>query len=504
MKNTLQWPASRLVMALLAAGALGGAGVSAVHLGLAHAQTPPALVAAASPAASAPVGGVQAPDFSAITERYGPAVVNISVVGTTRVSNESNDDDDDADAGAQEMPPAIAEFFRRFGGPMPGQRQGPRAQETPTRGQGSGFIVSADGVILTNAHVVKGAKEVTVKLTDRRELRAKVLGSDPRTDVAVIKVEAKNLPVVKFGRMADLKVGEWVLAIGSPFGFENTVTAGVVSAKGRTLPDDSAVPFIQTDVAINPGNSGGPLFNGRGEVVGINSQIYSRTGGYQGVSFAIPVDVAIRIRDQIVATGKVEHARLGVVVQEVNQTLADSFKLDRPEGALVSSVEKGGPAERAGLQPGDVIRQVNGQRIVSSGDLPALIALASPGDKISIDVWRKGSSETLQAQLVKVGDKSAKAEGDKPADQGKLGLALRPLQPQEREQIGAESGLLVQDARGAAARAGVQQGDVLLAVNGTNVRSVDQVREAVAKSDKSVALLIQRGDQRIFVPIRLG
>jgi serine protease Do len=336
MKNTIQWPASRLLMALLAAGALGGAGVSAVHLGLAHAQTPPALVAAASPAASAPVGGVQAPDFSAITERYGPAVVNISVVGTTRVSNESNDDDDDADAGAQEMPPAIAEFFRRFGGPMPGQRQGPRAQETPTRGQGSGFIVSEDGVILTNAHVVKGAKEVTVKLTDRRELRAKVLGSDPRTDVAVIKVEAKNLPVVKFGRMADLKVGEWVLAIGSPFGFENTVTAGVVSAKGRTLPDDSAVPFIQTDVAINPGNSGGPLFNARGEVVGINSQIYSRTGGYQGVSFAIPVDVAIRIRDQIVATGKVEHARLGVVVQEgeAGQDHLDIARCDVKQGLL--------------------------------------------------------------------------------------------------------------------------------------------------------------------------
>lgn len=241
MKNTLQWPVSRLVMALLAAGALGGAGVSAVHLGLAHAQTPPALVAAASPVATAPVARVQAPDFSSITERYGPAVVNISVVGTTRVSNDASDDDDDA--GAQEVPPAIAEFFRRFGGPMPGQRLGPRAQETPTRGQGSGFIVSEDGVILTNAHVVKGAKEVTVKLTDRREFRAKVLGSDPRTDVAVIKVDAKNLPVVKFGRMADLKVGEWVLAIGSPFGFENTVTASVVSAKGRSLPDDTAVPW---------------------------------------------------------------------------------------------------------------------------------------------------------------------------------------------------------------------------------------------------------------------
>jgi serine protease Do len=235
---------------------------------------------------------------------------------------------------------------------------------------------------------VSGAREVTVKLTDRREFRAKVLGADAKTDIAVLKIEASNLPVATLGKTSDLKVGEWVLAIGSPFGFENTVTAGVVSAKGRSLPDDSAVPFIQTDVAINPGNSGGPLFNTRGEVVGINSQIYSRSGGYQGVSFAIPIDVTARIKNQIVATGKAEHARLGVAVQEVNQAFADAFKLDKPEGALVSMVEKGSPADKAGLQSGDVIRQVDGQPVVSSGDLPAVIGRAAPGDTITLEVWR--------------------------------------------------------------------------------------------------------------------
>jgi serine protease Do len=506
MSKALILSPSRLVLALLAAGAIGGAGVSAFQLHHnAHAQQVAVAPAQANQGAlttqaAAPLVGVMAPDFSQITERYGPAVVNISVVGTTKVNDE---EDEDEDSGAMPgLPPGMEQFFRRFG-QIPGVP--PRQRETPTRGQGSGFIVSEDGIILTNAHVVKGAKEVTVKLTDRRELRAKVLGADPKTDVAVIKVDARNLPVVKLGRMADLKVGEWVLAIGSPFGFENTVTAGVVSAKGRSLPDDSAVPFIQTDVAINPGNSGGPLFNSRGEVVGINSQIYSRTGGYQGVSFAIPIDLASRIRDQIVATGKVEHARLGVVVQEVNQTLADSFKLDRPEGALVSQVEKGGPADQAGVQPGDVIREVNGQKLVSSGDLPALIALATPGDKVQLEVWRKGGAQTLNAKLGRAGDKVAKKEADDAAaSQGKLGLALRPLQPQERNQVGVDAGLVVQDARGAAARAGVQPGDVLLAINGTAVQSAEQVRAVVAKSDKSVALLIQRGQNRIFVPVRLG
>jgi serine protease Do len=491
LKNT------RLVAALLAAGAIGGAGVSAfnsVHPA-AMAATPAAVVAAA------PIQPVAPPDFSQITERSGPAVVNISVTGSTKVSNHSPLAQGEEDEGASGDP--FFEFFKRF---QQGQgRPGGPQQDTPTRGQGSGFIVSADGIILTNAHVVRGAKEVTVKLTDRREFRAKVLGADPKTDVAVLKIEAANLPVVTIGKTSDLKVGEWVLAIGSPFGFENTVTAGVVSAKGRSLPDDSSVPFIQTDVAINPGNSGGPLFNARGEVVGINSQIYSRSGGYQGVSFAIPIDVAGRIKNQIVATGKVEHARLGVMAQEVNQAFADSFKLDKPEGALVSSVEKGGPADKAGLQSGDVIRKANGQPIVSSGDLPAVIGLAAPGDSLKLEVWRQGASKELSAKLGSADQKVAQAEGPKASvAQGKLGLALRPLQPDEQQEAGVDSGLLVQQASGPAAQAGVQAGDVLVSINGTPVRNIEQVRSMVAKSGKSVALLILRGDNKIFVPLNLG
>ncbi len=507
---------TRLVLALLAAGVVGGAGVTVVTAHRADGSPAPFVASAhAAPAVAAPLAPLAtmtgAPDFTAITQRYGPAVVNISVVGTSKAS----DDEDGPQAQGGIDPEQIQEFMRRFGIPgmqgmpgMPGQRGGQRGGKSPdvqTRGQGSGFIVSADGIILTNAHVVKGAKEVTVKLTDRRELLAKVLGADPKTDVAVLKVEATNLPVVAIGKVSDLRVGEWVLAIGSPFGFENTVTAGVVSAKGRSLPDDSAVPFIQTDVAVNPGNSGGPLFNSRGEVVGINSQIYSRTGGYQGVSFAIPIDLASKIKNQIVATGKVEHARLGVSVQEVNQTLADSFKLDTPEGALVSNVERGGPADQAGLQSGDVIRKVDGQRIVSSGDLPAVISLASPGDKVTMEVWRNGGSKEIKAQLGGANDKAAKVAGGKEAPaQGKLGLALRPLQPDERRGGSIDGGLLIQEVSGAAANAGVEPGDVLLAVNGAPVKSIEQVREAVAKSNKSVALLLQRGNDKIFVPVRMG
>ncbi|WP_309681742.1 Do family serine endopeptidase [Polaromonas sp.] len=491
LKNT------RLVAALLAAGAIGGAGVGALNAlhGPATAAAPPALVAGS--VVSTPVA---LPDFSQITERYGPAVVNISVTGTSKISA---GDGNDEIPGMPNDP--FFEFFRRF---QQGQEQGQRPglpQEVPTRGQGSGFIVSSDGIILTNAHVVRDAKEVTVKLTDRREYRARVLGADPKTDVAVLRIDAKNLPVVMLGKISELKVGEWVLAIGSPFGFENTVTAGVVSAKGRSLPDDSAVPFIQTDVAVNPGNSGGPLFNTRGEVVGINSQIYSRSGGYQGVSFAIPIDVATRIKNQIVATGKAEHARLGVSVQEVNQAFANSFKLDKPEGALVSTVEKGSPADQAGLQAGDVIRQVDGRPIVSSGDLPAVIAMAAPGDTVKLEVWRQGASRELTARLGNAGDKSAKvASNADSSSHGKLGLALRPLQPDEQQEAGVASGLLVQQASGPAALAGVQAGDVLISVNGVPVKNIEQVRASVAKSEKSVALLIQRGDTRIFVPVNLG
>jgi len=471
------------------------AGVELAHR---HASAAPAAVTApATTAAPAPVAPALAaatlPDFPRITERYGPAVVNISATGTRKSSGIAIDPEDLNDP---------FELFRRF-------QQGPRggvARGVPGGGRGAGVVVGADGIILTNAHVVKDANEVTVKLTGRREYRAKVLGSDPKTDVAVLKIEARNLPVVTVGNTKDLRPGEWVLAIGSPFGFDNTVTAGVVSAKGRSLPDDSAVPFIQTDVAVNPGNSGGPLFNGRGEVIGINSQIYSRSGGYQGVSFAIPIDVAVRVKDQIVATGKVQHARLGVTVQEVNQALADSFKLDRPEGALVSSIEKGSPAEKAGLQSGDVIRRVNGQPIVAPGDLPAIVSLSTPGDRIQMEVWRQGRKVDLSAQLASVSEKVAKAEArpETAAASGKLGLALRPLQEAEKRQSGIKEGLVVEEVSGAAARAGVEPGDVVLAINGTPAKSPEQVRSAIAKADKSVALLIQRGEDKIFVPVRIG
>ena len=494
---------SALVAALLTAGVIGGAGVGALN-----AFHTPSLAATSSLLANSATGGISSsaalPDFPQITERYGPAVVNISVSGSTKVSEETASAQGDEDASSGDP---FQEFFRRFQqgqGAGKGRKHG-APEEMPTRGQGSGFIVSSDGIILTNAHVVKDAKEVTVKLTDRREFRAKVLGSDPKTDVAVLRIEAKNLPVVSIDKTSELRVGEWVLAIGSPFGFENTVTAGVVSAKGRSLPDDSAVPFIQTDVAVNPGNSGGPLFNARGEVVGINSQIYSRSGGYQGVSFAIPIDIANRIKEQIVSTGKVEHARLGVAVQEVNQAFADSFKLDKPEGALVSSVEKGGPADKAGLQSGDVIRKVNGQPIVSSGDLPAVIALAAPGDNVKLEIWRQGAAKEIAARLVNANEKISEVASKKEAPgQGKLGLALRPLQPDEQQEAGLDSGLVVQQASGPAAMAGVQSGDVLISINGRPVKNIDQVREAVAKSQKSVALLIQRGADKIFVPVNLG
>ncbi|MDH0867137.1 DegQ family serine endoprotease [Mitsuaria sp. GD03876] len=514
-------PVKKLVWALAAAGVLGAAGGALAMRNakaIPAADTQPAatstasgdmqLAAAATPTATAPAGTFTPPpagmpDFAQIAAAQGPAVVNISVSGTvkTRAARGPQIDPDDP----------FYEFFRRFGVPgMPGGPNGGEGGSREIRGQGSGFIVSADGVILTNAHVVQDAQEVVVKLTDRREFRAKVLGSDKSTDVAVLKIDAKNLPVARLGATKDLRVGEWVLAIGSPFGFENSVSAGVISAKGRSLgPDESRVPFLQTDVAINPGNSGGPLFNARGEVVGINSQIYSASGGYQGLSFAIPVEVANKVRQQIEKGGKVQHAKLGVMVQEVNQGFADSFKLERPEGALVANVEENGPAAKAGLRSGDVILGFKGQKIVSSGDLPALVDQSLPGDKVDIDVWRAGKRETLTATLGDANEKGAKlAKGDGEADSahGKLGLALRPLQPEERRQLGTREGLLIQEVGegSAAARAGVRPGDVLLAVNGTPVQSVEQVRGAVQGAEKSVALLVQRGGDKIFVPVRIG
>jgi serine protease Do len=479
--KTSQMKPSRLVMALLAAGAIGGAGATAVIGGVSR--------AAGAPAGSAPRHAASQstpPNFAQITRDYGPAVVNISVSGTRKVSADDGD--------------PFAQFFGQF----PGGRGQMPSREVPMRGEGSGFIVNSDGIILTNAHVVQDAKEVTVKLTDRREFKAKVLGSDPQTDVAVIKIDARNLPTVKVGDVGQLQVGEWVLAIGSPYGLENTATAGIVSAKGRSLPDDTSVPFIQTDVAVNPGNSGGPLFNDRGEVVGINSQIYSRTGGFQGLSFSIPIDVAYKIKDQILEHGKVQHARLGVTVQEVNQDLADSFKLDSPSGALVSSVEKGSAAAKAGLQPGDVVRQIDGKTIVSSGDLASTITLASPGEKIKLDIWRNGAHKELVATLGGIpADKAQASAGDQEVQRGQLGLALRPLSPQEQQAAGAE-GLLIERSAGPAAKAGIEPGDVLLSLNGVPVHNIGQVKEALSKAGKTVALLVQRGEDKIFVPVQIG
>jgi serine protease Do len=497
----------RLTLALVTVGAVGAIGAVAVHQNYAGATAPQAAQAAPAAAPLVAATTIALPDFSQMAARNGPAVVNISVTGTTKVGMDGSDDDGDDDAAqasSNQGNDPLQDFFRRFQGPQGGGG----TREVPMHGLGSGFIVSPDGVIMTNAHVVKGAKEVTVKLTDRREFRAKVLGSDPATDIAVLKIDAHNLPVVPLGSANDLKVGEWVLAIGSPYGFDNTVTAGVVSAKGRSLPDDSNVPFIQTDVAVNPGNSGGPLFNVRGQVVGINSQIYSQTGGFQGLSFAIPIDLASRIKDEIVKTGKASHAMLGVTVQDVNQGFADSFQLASPEGALVANVEPGTPAAAAGLKSGDVIRKMNGQPIVASGDLPAMVGTALPGDKVALQVWRGGKMIDLTAQLGDAAKKVALAGKGGGAgstrDTARLGLTLRPLQPDEQRVAGVGAGLLIEDAGGAAGTAGVQAGDVLLMVNGQPVSTSADVRAVVARSAKSVALLIQRGSDKIFIPVRLG
>lgn len=502
--NTIELKSRKLVAALLAAGVLGGVGATAVGQLHSVAQAQQGAAVTAVSATSVKSGAVtqNLPSFAAITARNGPAVVNISTSGTQDASYDEGDE-------SQGMPRGpMGEWLRQFGfppgvfGQMPGQGGG--VQPMPVRGQGSGFIISSDGLIMTNAHVVRGAREVMVKLTDRREFKAKVLGADPKTDVAVLKIEAHGLPTAPLGTSKSLNVGDWVLAIGAPFGFENSVTAGVVSAKGRSLPDDSAVPFIQTDVAVNPGNSGGPLFNAAGEVVGINSQIYSRSGGYQGLSFAIPIELAARIKDQIVATGKVEHARLGVTVQEVNQAFADSFKLPKPEGALVAKVEKGSAADKAGLKPGDVIVRANELPIVSSGDLPSQISMAKPGDTLNLEVWRSGKTERLSARLSGSEDRSTRIAEASALQKGKLGLSLRPLAPNERQDRRAEGGLLVEQASGPAAMAGVQSGDVLVSINGHSVSSPEQARELVASSEKSVALLIQRGQEQIFVPVRIG
>src|SRR5688572_1864473 len=357
---------------------------------------PAAAPQAQAPAATAPAPQVAQgprqllPDFATIVEANGKAVVNITATKAARSGAR-------APLGDEEESNPLFEFFRRFGiptprGGVPGQGQGP---QMPMQGMGSGFIVEPSGIILTNAHVVEGADEVRVRLSDRREFKGKVVGADKATDIAVVRIEGKGLPVVKLGDPSQIKVGEWVLAIGSPFGFENTVTAGIVSATSRSLPDGTYVPFIQTDAAVNPGNSGGPLFNLKGEVIGINSQIYSRTGGFQGIAFAVPIDVASNVKQQLVANGSVQRGRLGVSIQEVSQSLAQSFGLDRPRGALVAQVEKDSPAEKAGIKPGDVLLGVNGKTVERSAEVPPLVAAVKPGTKATLDVWRDGKKQAL-------------------------------------------------------------------------------------------------------------
>ncbi|WP_374337135.1 DegQ family serine endoprotease [Methyloversatilis sp.] len=493
---------SRTALAALTATAFGLGATATTVDWMRHAEaaaqsapTPLAQVApAAAPAAPPLVSGL--PDFTALVERTAQSVVNISVVGKTPQRAAMNPND------------PMFEFFRRFGIPVPQNPQRGGGETPAPRGIGSGFVISADGYILTNAHVVAEAAEVTVKFTDKREYKAKVIGSDRRTDVALIKIDAKNLPAVKLGNADNTRVGEWVAAIGAPFGFENTVTAGIVSAKSRALPDESLVPFIQTDVAINPGNSGGPLFNLSGEVIGINSQIYSRTGGFMGLSFAIPIDVAMRVADQIKQYGRAKHARLGVSIQPITRDLADSFGLDRARGALVANVEQGGPADKAGLQAGDVILSVDGREVSDSFDLPKLIGNLPPGKAVRMKVWRQGAERDLSATLGEQSDSEVAALDDSSRDNGpvrdRLGLAVRPLTGAEAQQLGVSRGLVVADAGGVAAQAGIQKGDAILAVNGQPVGSADELAKLLEKARGRVALLIQRGDNRLFVPIRAG
>jgi serine protease Do len=475
----------RSVVALAIAAAFGAGTLAAQHgatIAPASAATQPAAVATAAPEAAA------LPDFSGLVAKYGPAVVRITVsADQKKVASRGGMPDLD------ELPP----FFRNF--PMP---QMP--QQQPMRGTGSGFIVGTDGVILTNAHVVDGADEVMVKLLDQREYKAKVLGVDKTTDIAVIKIDAKDLPVVKIGNPGGTRVGEWVVAIGAPYGLDNTVTSGILSAKGRSLPGDAAVPFLQTDAAVNPGNSGGPLFNLKGEVIGVNSQIFSRTGGFQGLAFAVPIDVAMNVKDQIQQHGKVSHGKLGVTIQEVNQSLAETFGLPRPGGALVGTVMKDGPAAKAGIEPGDVILKFDGKDIATSSELPPLVAQVKPGSKVPIEVWRNGKAKTLTATVGELTDNVRVASAKAEAGKGKLGVAVRPLTPDEKKENDIANGVVVEDVAGAAARAGVQPGDVIVAVNNVAVTSPEQLSELIGKAGKTVALLVQREEARIFIPVPLG
>jgi serine protease Do len=454
-------------------------------------------------------GVANLPDLADLAEKTGPAVVNIRTTERTR--------------GGQSMPGGMEdeemqEFFRRFFGvPVPkqqqpdrsprGRRPNPQQQEEEVpRGVGSGFIISPDGFVLTNAHVVEGADEVYVTLTDKREFKAKIIGVDKRTDVAVVKIEGSNLPRLAVGDPNKMRVGEWVIAIGSPFGLENTVTAGIISAKARDTGD--YLPLIQTDVAVNPGNSGGPLINMRGEVIGINSQIYSRSGGYMGISFAVPIDEAVRVADQLRTTGRVTRGRIGVQIGEVTKEVAESLGLARAQGALIQRVEPGGPAEKGGLEAGDIILKYNGTSIEKSSDLPRLVGATKPGTKVTLNVWRKGANRDIPLTITELEqEKTAKKEERKPkADQpaNTLGLVVSNLTDAQKKELKVDGGVVVDTSEGSAARAGLRPGDIILRLNNNDVKDAAQFAMLVSKIEpkKNVVVLVRRGEASQFVLIR--
>lgn len=463
------------------------------------AQTPPVT----TQQAGAPVGMLVA-DFSQLVEREGPAVVNITA------NNREEQDEENTSPFPFPIPEddPFFEFFKRF--MPPGQGGGRSApSEREAMSYGSGFILSTDGFIMTNAHVVAGASQIQVKMADKREFSAKLIGMDKRTDVAVLKIEATQLPAVKIGQASQLKVGEWVAAIGAPFGFDNTVTAGIVSAKGRNLPDDTYVQFIQTDVAINPGNSGGPLFNLKGEVVGINSQIYSRSGGFMGISFSIPIDVAMQVAEQLKKNGKVSRGQLGVHIQELSLDLAQSFGRKTADGALVVNVEPNSPAAIAGLQIGDIVLTVDGEAVASSRDLPLLIGGRQPGTKVKLGLWRKGQTVEVEVTLAELKPDAAPTPSkEEPPKNNKtsfpsLGLTVAELSPAQRQQLALKGGVLVENVRGLAAKSGLMHGDIIIAVNQHEIVDAKSLEKLLNESGDSAALLVRRMDNTLFIPLRL-
>ena len=432
------------------------------------------------------------PDFTKLVEDNGKAVVSISTVKKAKRLGPQNG-----------VPDEQLEMLRRFGFPFPfGDFNGP-GMTPERRGQGSGFIIDPNGIILTNNHVVDGADEVTVHLTDKREFKAKVIGTDPKTDIAVIKIEGKNLPVVKLGKSDDVKVGEWVAAIGAPFGLDNTVTAGIVSAKSRNLPDEQFVPFIQTDVAVNPGNSGGPLFNMKGEVIGINSQIFSTSGGFMGLSFAIPIDLAVQIKDELMKNGKVSRGRLGILMQQLTPELAKSFNLKDAKGALIAQIEKDGPADKAGLRDGDIVIEYNGKPIADIRELSQAVASTKPGAKVKVKAMREGKPVNL---VIVVGEMptDGKLNFKKPAasQNNALGANVRPLNDKEKKRV--PNGLFVESVYGAAAEAGMRRGDIIISAGGKKIRSEKDLNEVVSKAKGSLAFLVDINGSREFIPVKLS